>query len=336
MNWTHALYIIFAFIHFSCQSSSLTSAKLYLQQDKPQEAKAQLLETLTQEAENVEAHFLLGKIYGEEGAYKKMVDAFGFATKSNTTNFMEDIEQIREFYWVREYNTGIRHAQPDTLNLDKALHGFANATIIDPTRLDAWKNLAYIYYQLERPDDALMTYEYIKDHWPKDPNSLYSLGVLYLNKEEYEAAVSTLNALTTIAPNHFSGHINLAIAQVNLKDFSKAENSYKKAIAIDPNAANAQYNLGNLYWQQQNYAAALQAYNNAIELAPDDNDTLYNLAITHIALEDLEAALPLLERLSQRTPNKASVWSELGRIYAIQGQIDKSKAAYEREQMLLP
>ena len=335
MNWTQALCIIFALINFSCQSTALTSAKLYLQQDRPEEAKAQLVKVLSQEPENVEAHFLLGKIYGAEGAYEKMVEAFGFAAESSDA-FTEDIEQVRTFYWGREYNTGIRHAQAETLDLDKALEGFANATIVDPARLDGWKNLAYIYYQLERSEDAITTYEHIRENWPEDPNSLYSLGVLYLNKESYEAAVFALSTLTAIDPNHFSGHVNLAIAQVNLEDFSAAEGSYKKAIAIDPQAADAPYNLGNLYRQQQNYAAALQAFNKAIELAPDDNDTLYNLAITHIALEDLDAALPLLEQLSKRRPNKASVWSELGRIYAIKGQTDKSKEAYEREKMLSP
>ena len=45
MNWTQALCIIFALINFSCQSTALTSAKLYLQQGKPEEAKA-LWETL--------------------------------------------------------------------------------------------------------------------------------------------------------------------------------------------------------------------------------------------------------------------------------------------------
>ena len=335
MNWTQALCIIFALINLSCQSAALTSAKIYLQQDKPEEAKAQLVEVLSQETENVEAQFLMGKIYGAEGAYEKMVEAFGFAAKSSNV-FTEDIEQIRTFYWVREYNIGVSHAQAETLDLDKALEGFANATSVDSARLDGWKNLAYIYYQLERPEDAIKAYEHIRENWPEDPNSLYSLGVLYLNKESYEAAVSVLSTLTAIDPNHFSGHVNLAIAQVNREDFSAAEASYKKAIAIDPQAADAPYNLGNLYWQQQDYAAALQAYNKAMELAPDDDDTLYNLAITYIALEDLDAALPLLEQLSKRRPDKASVWSELGRIYAIKGQTAKSREAYEREEMLSP
>ena len=182
MNWTQALCIIFAVINFSCQSTALTSAKLYLQQDKPEEAKAQLVEVLSQEPENVEAHFLMGKIYGAEGAYGKMVEAFGFAAKSSDA-FTEDIEQICTFYWVREYNFGVSHTQAETLDLDKALEGFANATIVDSARLDGWKNLAYIYCQLERPEDAITTYEHIRENWPEDPNSLYSLGVLYLNKE---------------------------------------------------------------------------------------------------------------------------------------------------------
>jgi tetratricopeptide (TPR) repeat protein len=92
--------------------------------------------------------------------------------------------------------------------------------------------------------------------------------------------------------------------------------------------------LGYLYWKQKNYAQALQAYARAVELAPDDDDALYNLAITHLELEDLDAAQPLLERLAERKPDNASVWRELGRIYAVKGEVEKSKNAFGREETL--
>ena len=51
-------------------------------------------------------------------------------------------------------------------------------------------------------------------------------------------------------------------------------------------------------------------------------------------LEDADSALPLFEKLSIRMPSNASVWRELGRMYAINGQIKQSEEAYAREQAL--
>ena len=127
----------------------------------------------------------------------------------------------------------------------------------------------------------------------------------------------------------------MAVAQVNTDDLQGAEQSYKQAIAIAPDAANPRYNLGGIYaGNKRRYEEALAAYAKSVELDPSDNDALYNLAITHIALNDADSALPLFEQLSVRMPNNASVWRELGRMYAINGQIEQSKEAYAREQAL--
>ena len=48
----------------------------------------------------------------------------------------------------------------------------------------------------------------------------------------------------------------------------------------------------------------------------------------------MEAAMPLLLQLSERMPDNASVWRELGRIYALEGMLEESKAAYAKEEAL--
>jgi len=333
MKYAPLLWALCTALTLGCQSSTLTAAKLYLKQDQPEKAKDQLIAALEIEPQNAEAHFLLGKIYGAEGDYEGMVRSFVRSVELGP-KFEVEIEQTRHNYWAREYNSGVSYAQGDVPDFDKALRGFKNATAIDGERFEAWRNLAYVYYQMERAEDAIKTYEHITAHASDDANSLYSLGVLYLNEKRYEDAVSVLGALVEVDPNHVEGYINRAVAQVNLEDYAGAEESYKKAIAINPGAANPYYNLGNLYWQQKEYAKALEGYAKAVELDPVDNDALYNLAITHLALEDMDSALPLLEQLSKRMPDNAAVWRELGRIYAIKGQIEESKNAYDREQML--
>ena len=331
MHFLHLLLAPLFVVSVACQSSTMTAAKLYLKQDEPLKAKEQLLLTIETESGNAEAYFLLGKLYGAEGAYEEMVAHFEAASGSP---FQAEIDVLRQNYWARAYNEGIAFAQGDSIDLDRSGAAFVRATRIDANRLEAWRNLAYVYYQSEKTEDAIATYRHITEQAVDDIDSFYSLGVLLLNEARHDEAVDVLNRLTEIDENHLEGHINLAVAQVNINDFEGAEQSYKQAIVIAPDAANPRYNLGNLYWQQERYEEALAAYAKSVELDPIDNDALYNLAITYIALDDADSALPLFEQLSIRMPNNASVWRELGRMYAINGQIKQSEEAYAREQVL--
>lgn len=331
MHFLNMLLVALFVVSTACQSPTMTAAKLYLKEEEPLKAKEQLLLTIEAEPENAEARFLLGKLYGAEGSYEEMVAQFEAASGSA---FQAEIDVLRQNYWARAYNEGVAFAQGDSVNLDRSRAAFVRATRIDADRLEAWRNLAYVYYQSDQTEEAIVTYRHITDQASEDVDSFYSLGVLLLNENRYVEAVDVLTQLTVIDKNHLEGHINLAVAQVNTDDLQGAEQSYKQAIAIAPDAANPRYNLGNLYWQQERYEEALEAYAKSVELDPSDNDALYNLAITHIALNDADSALPLFEQLSVRMPNNASVWRELGRMYVINGQIEQSKEAYAREQAL--
>ena len=333
MQYAQLLSLVLIPLALGCQSSALTAAKLYLQQEEPQKAKDQLVLALETEPQNAEAHFLLGKIYSGEGDYAAMDASFARAADLSP-KFESEIDQIRDFYWAREYNAGVKAAQGEEVDFDRALTRFKNATLIRAGRLEAWRNLAYVYYQLDQDDRAIATYQRIVAADSVDANSLYSLGVLYISQDRYQEAEQVLTQLSRIAPDHYDGHINLAVAQVRLEDLEGAEENYLKAIAIDPTRHSAHYNLGNLYWQQKSYTAARKVYEQTLAVAPDDDDALYNLAITHLALEDMEAAMPLLLQLSERTPDNASVWRELGRIYALEGMLEESKAAYAKEEAL--
>ena len=333
MQYAYLLSLALIPLTLGCQSSALTAAKLYLKQEETQKAKDQLVLALETEPQNAEAHFLLGKIYSGEGDYAAMDASFARAVDLSP-KFGDQIDQIRDYYWAREYNAGVNVAQGEEVKFGRALIQFNNATLIRPERLEAWRNLAYVYYQLDQADSAITTYQRIVSVDSADASSLHSLGVLYMNQDRYQEAAGVLSQLVETDPRHLEGHINLAVTQVRTGDYKGAEDNYRKAIDIDPQASNTYYNLGNLYWKQEDYTAALQAYEKTVELKPDDWDARYNLAITYLALQDMDGALPLLEQLAEEMPDNVSVWKELGRIYAHKGKIEESKRAYSLAETL--
>ena len=312
-----------------CQSSTMTAAKLYIQQEEPQKAKEQLVLVLQNEPDNAEAHWLMGKLLGAEGRYGEMV-AHLTSSAELSSKFQTEIEQTRRYYWVREYNAGVGHAQGESPNYELARHSFHNATLIDEGALDAWRNLAYVYYQTDSTAAAIATYQKIALADPEDASAFFNLGSLYLKKERLNEAIRALSQGVKIDPENLNGRTQLAQAQAQAEDYEGAEANYRAIIEQAPDDFRPYFNLGNLYWEQEKYTAAKREYEQVLVLEPDDGDALYNLAMVHLAAEDMDGALPLLEQLAEQMPDNALVWMHLGTIYAHKDLVEESEAAFER------
>jgi len=210
------LAVLVAVAGLGCQSSTMTAAKLYIQQEQPQEAKKQLALVLQAEPENSEAHLLMGKLLGEEGRYGDMAAHLAHAERNS--KFQSEAERTRRHFWAREYNAGVVHVQGEAPNYVMARHSFHNATIIDESALDAWRNLAYVYYQIDSTDAAIATYQKIASADPEDEGTFFSLGSLYLEKGNLDEASRALSHAVTIDPEDLNGLTNLAIAQTQAGD----------------------------------------------------------------------------------------------------------------------
>ena len=272
MKFAGWLAVLVAVAGLGCQSSTMTAAKLYIKQEEPQKAREQLALVLQSEPDNAEAHFLMGQLLGDEGRYGEMVAHFN-SSAAIGPKFEAEIEQTRRLYWVREYNAGVGHAQGEAPNYVLARHSFHNATLIDEGALDAWRNLAFVYYQTDSTDAAIATYQRIASAAPEDARAFFNLGSLYLREGRLNEAIRALSQGVKIDPENLNGLTNLAQAQAQAEDYENAEANYRKIIEQTPDDFRPYFNLGNLYWQQEKYAAAKRAYEEVLALEPDDGGT---------------------------------------------------------------
>jgi len=327
--------ILLCLLALGCQSPALTAAKLYLQQNETERAKQQLEKAALEEPHNPEVHFLIGRTAAAEGDYQTMDSAFKAAAELSP-RFRREIEELRRQYWGEEYNIGAGFATSGSPDFPTALRAFANAIIIDPQPLQAWRSMAYAYYRLDRLDTAVDIYERILAAAPGDTATLASLGAIYLEQQRYQEAAQTLVVLLELAPGNVRAHLDLGVAYERLERRAEAEASYRAAIRLDPRSGLAHYDLGNLYWNQMEYEAALEAYRRAVELDPENDDARFNLAVAYLHFQDLDKALLLLQELAVQMPDSADLWRELGRVYALKGRTEQSQQAYERAEALSP
>jgi lipoprotein NlpI len=145
----------FVTLWVGCQSPALTGAKVYIQQQDWDNAREQLEIAVQQEPGNAEAHYLLGRAYGEQGDYEAMVRAFQTSLEISE-RWKADIESVRDEKWVVVFNRGVQAGREE--NFQKAAEEFEIATIIDPENPDAFNNLGFAYTSLDRLDQALEAY----------------------------------------------------------------------------------------------------------------------------------------------------------------------------------
>ena len=315
-------------IALGCQGSALTGAKLYLQQGEAEKAKEQLMLALATEPDHPEVHFLLGRVYGEQGEYASMSKSFDRSLELSE-DFRPRIEELRRRYWTGLYNEGVERATAEPPDFSAAAASFRLATTVDPEPLDAWRNLAISHFRLSDLDGAIQAYEFVAARAPEDSSTFHHLGMLYLEKGDLTSAERTFEQLLESNPRHLGALTSLASVYVDSERFGEAEAAYGRALEAAPEIWQTHFNLGNLYWKLNRFDSARDAYLRALELNPDDTDSRFNLAVTCLALERTDEALPHLEELSRRTPGNAAVWRELGRVYALQERIAESEAAYE-------
>lgn len=314
-----------------CQSS-LTAGKLYIQQEQYDKAREQLELAVAEKPGNAEGFFHLGRVCGLLGDYPAMADAFDRAQELGG-KFDEQIADERRRYGSRIYNEGVAAAGGATPDLEAARGHFALAVRVLPDELMAWRNLAVVDYQLGDLDGAVSGFEHVVSQAPDDTSTYRMLGTLYLSRQSYDEAARCFEAVLEHG-EHQGALVHLAMVHMDQDRPAEAGELVQRALAINPDCFDCHFTLGNLHWAGEEFAVARGHFERAVALDDGNADARFNLAVTYLALEELDLALPLLERLSVELPENAAVWRELGRIYALRSRIQESETAYERAEAL--
>ena len=121
-------------------------------------------------------------------------------------------------------------------NLQRAQEAYRRVLSLDPKYVDAYYNLAQVFYDINRFDLAERFFKRYLDFRPGDAEATHDLGVVY-NKQ---------------------ARFDLAIRQ------------YKRALELNPKMAVAHYNLGNIYYSQKQEDLASREWQRAIDLDPNN------------------------------------------------------------------
>lgn len=172
---------------------------------------------------------------------------------------------------------------------DEAIANYQEAVRQNPGFYEAHFALGRLYYQEKSLDLALAEFKRTVEIYPDLSGAYNDAGVIYDLKKEYEKATAMYRRAISLDPNFAEAYYNLGITYENLRDYQKAIESYKEALKTNPHYFKAHNNLGNVYQKRGQYGEASKEYEEAIEINPDFSDAKTNLGnLKKIVASELE------------------------------------------------
>jgi len=195
---------------------------------------------------------------------------------------------------------------------------------------------ALTFHQQGQLARAEPLYRAILEKAPNHFDARHLLGVIELQRRNFETAVLLLSHAVTLNPHHAPSHLNIGTALRGLGRPGEALASYDRALAIRPDYAEALNNRGIALRDLERTDEALASYDHALALKPDFAEALNN---SGNALRDLgrhDEALARYARALAIKPDYAEALNSCGNTLHGLDRLDEAIGCYDRALAIKP
>ncbi|EGW38066.1 tetratricopeptide repeat protein [Desulfosporosinus sp. OT] len=137
----------------------------------------------------------------------------------------------------------------------------------EPDHYDSINNLAAVYQNEGRSQDALNLLERAKNIYPKDPILLNNIAFTLVHLGRTRKAEEYYREALELVPNHPLILYNLSVCFTRKGNWQEGINSLNQLIELDPNHSAGWALLGNIYDQMDQFDTAIDCFNKALKLA---------------------------------------------------------------------
>ena len=182
---------------------------------------------------------------------------------------------------------------------------------------------------LQEVDSALEHFQGVVEIYPEIEGLHRSLGMLYIEREEYEKAAEHLEKALQ-EQELFDVVNNLGTAYIGTQEYEKAEKHLLRALEIQPESPISHKNLAVLYRKMEREESAIFHFEKYIDLRPNDLDTLQTYALYLTKLARWEQAAAFLTDLTQEVTDVAPLYFLLAQVQVQNNQEELAMAALQR------
>ena len=207
---------------------------------------------------------------------------------------------------------------------------------MEKDKIDKIFNSALKLHQNGSLKEAEILLKNILTSFPKHLHSIFLLGTLSAQVQEYQTAIELLKQAIKIKPEFIEAHNNLGNAFQELGKYQEAASCYQRAIKLNPEYVEAQYNLGKVFQELGKYQEAASVYQKVIQIDFKYIKAHNNLGNVFQELGKNQEAESCYRRAIQLNPEYAEAYNNLANVLQ---EMDKNKEAvscYRRAIQLNP
>lgn len=273
-----------------------------------------------------QAHYMLGVFYESSGSLDEALCEYDQALR---------LEKDIPFVHLHRGSVFIRKG-----DIPRAVLELEQAKKLGPEELEPGFILALLYALQNYPDKASQEFEAVlkkaAEIEPGNISILKNLAGLYYQQKKLEEAVSVCRLILKIDGKDFE---TLSLLGSLLEETGKRQEALEKfqeALKINPDYHQALNSLGYIYAQDgQNLEQAELLIKKALEFEPDNGAYVDSLGWVYFKKKDFDKAQMYLERASGLLEDP-EIYGHLGEVYFKKGALDKAREAWEKSLRLDP
>jgi|GEM_PF-1099834 len=284
------------------------------------------------------AYYEIGDCYKILGEYKNMAESFNKALEYGD-KYVNDILDVREELWVRFYNDGV--PLHNEQKFTEALPLFETAVMIDPDKIDGYRERGNCYLQLANAEkDSVKKAELLlkaetdmrtvitDDAEGKELIVRINLANMYYKMGDFDKAIPAYEEVLKYDAENLGAISQLALIFQERGEDQKAVDMYNKVLKTKSQDPDLWFNLGILYFNMGKFPEARTAFDNVLKVNPDDLETLMNLINALWSVQMQAETIPYLEHVVQIDANYTEAWRFLVAAY---GNMAKNEKLSEKE-----
>ncbi len=185
----------------------------------------------------------------------------------------------------------------------QALKSLLKAHELNPNRADINNNLGMAYYFKNRKQRAISFIQESLRIDPKHTDARLNLATIYTELGRFNEAQMQYNIVLDDLTYEYQHKTYYNLGMLNLKknNFRKALNYFKQSLNESKNYCPAHFQIGELYYRNRSYKKALESYRSASQgVCYNQPRPLYHQALSYIQLKQYDTAKVKLEEVIER------------------------------------